>query len=35
MTEQNNASVNDVAVTVKAMESLSETLEDAIGYFRV
>jgi methyl-accepting chemotaxis protein len=35
MTEQNNASVNEVAVTVKAMESLSETLEDAIGYFRI
>ena len=35
MTEQNNASVNDVAVTVTVMENLSESLEDAIGYFRV
>jgi len=35
MTEKNNASVDEVAATVKVLEDLTETLEDAIGYFRV
>ena len=35
MTEQNNLTVDEVAATVKVMEDLTETLEDAIGYFRV